>query len=89
MLEKHHVEILGTPIQAIIDTEDRKKFVERLTAIGLQTANGKTVDTLKDGLEFAQSLGYPVMLRTGFALGGTGSGIARTPAALKNFWSMR
>ena len=83
MLEKHHVEILGTPIQAIIDTEDRKKFVERLTAIGLQTANGKTVDTLKDGLEFAQSLGYPVMLRTGFALGGTGSGIARTPAALQ------
>lgn len=83
VLAKHHVEILGTPIQAIIDTEDRKKFVERLGAIGLQTANGKTVKTTKEGLAFAESIGYPVMLRTGFALGGTGSGIARTSGALR------
>ncbi|MBI5449015.1 carbamoyl-phosphate synthase (glutamine-hydrolyzing) large subunit [Candidatus Gottesmanbacteria bacterium] len=83
ILEKYHVEILGTPIQAIIDTEDRQKFSQRLTSIGLYTAKGTLITSVADGLAYARSVGFPVMLRTGFALGGTGSGIAKTSAALR------
>jgi len=83
ILEKYHVEILGTPIQAIIDTEDRELFSERLGSIGLKTAKGKIVHSLEEGIEYVKELGYPVMLRTGFALGGTGSGVAHTEETLR------
>jgi carbamoyl-phosphate synthase large subunit len=83
ILKKYQVEILGTPIAAVIDTEDRELFADRLGSIGLATARGKIVYNVTEGLQFARKLGYPVMLRTGFALGGTGSGIAQNKEDLK------
>ncbi len=73
---KYNVEVLGTPIQTVIDTEDRELFAKRLHSIGLKTATGKIAYSVEEGMKYAQKLGYPVMLRTGFALGGTGSGVA-------------
>ena len=83
VLKRHNVVILGTPIAAIIATEDREKFSARLHRIGLKTAKGKVVTSVGEGLTLAKQLGYPVMLRTGFALGGTGSGIAKNATILK------
>ena len=83
ILRRHAVDILGTPIQAIIDTEDRELFAKRLHRIGLKTAKGKVVTSVGEGLALAKQLGYPVMLRTGFALGGTGSGVAQNAKVLR------
>lgn len=83
ILEKLSVAILGTPIEAIIDTEDRARFTKRLAKIGLNTAHGEVVTRREDGIKVATRLGYPVMLRAGFALGGTGSGIARNQKTLE------
>jgi len=83
VLTKYSVKVLGTPVQAIVDTEDREKFAARLSKIGLKTAKGKTVHSVEKGMEYAVELGYPVMLRTGFALGGAGSGVAKTAEALQ------
>lgn len=77
VLAAHKVEVLGTPIQTVIDTEDRELFAKRLATKGLLTANGKIVYSTPEALAYADTLGYPVMLRTGFALGGAGSGVAR------------
>jgi len=82
ILEKYNVQVMGTPVQTIIDTEDRKLFSKRLTNIGLKTAKGRIVKTLGQALKFAASNGFPVMLRAGFALGGSGSGIIRTKEQL-------
>lgn len=83
ILRRDNVEILGTPMATIIDTEDRELFAKRLHRIGLKTAKGKVVTTVGEGVTMAKKLGYPVMLRTGFALGGTGSGIARSKRELE------
>ncbi len=83
VLEKYNVRILGTPIQAVIDTEDRELFSKRLAKIGLKTAKGKIITSAEEGMQFAEELGFPVMLRTGFALGGTGSGVARDRETLQ------
>lgn len=80
--EKYDVKILGTPMQAVLDTEDRKLFADKLHTLGLKTAHGKTVSTLVEAKKFANEIGYPVMLRTGFALGGTGSGILKNELEL-------
>jgi carbamoyl-phosphate synthase large subunit len=78
VLEKHGVAVLGTPIQAVKETEDRELFAQKLAELGLKTAKGQIAHSVEEGLAIAKSLGYPVMLRVGFALGGTGSGVART-----------
>lgn len=83
VLKKYNVEVLGTPIQAVIDTEDRQLFSARLASIGLLTAKGHVAHSKEEGLKVAADLGYPVMLRTGYALGGTGSGVARDSQALE------
>ncbi|NMC36224.1 carbamoyl-phosphate synthase (glutamine-hydrolyzing) large subunit [Candidatus Beckwithbacteria bacterium] len=83
ILEKYQVKVLGTPISAIDTTEDRQLFTKHLAAINLKTAQGKIVKSLKEGLDFAQKIGYPLMLRAGFALGGTGSGIANSKKELE------
>lgn len=87
VLVRYGVAILGTPMDAILATEDRVVFAERLGALGLPTAQGKTVLTTQEGLSYAQALGYPVMVRAGFALGGTGSGIAKDETALMSLLS--
>jgi carbamoyl-phosphate synthase large subunit len=77
VLEKYGVEILGTPISAIILTEDRQKFAEHLHRINIPTPQSHSAETLEDALQIAEEIGFPVMVRAGYALGGQGSGIAQ------------
>ena len=81
-LKKYNVRVLGTPTKAIRDTEDRELFVRRLEEIGVKTARSHAAKTTAEALKAARDIGYPVMVRAGFALGGLGSGIIRTPAEL-------
>src|SRR5262245_35360954 len=71
------VRVLGTPVSAIVDTEDRRRFVERLAEIGVKTARSTACESADQAREAVRGLGYPAMLRAGFALGGKGSGIVR------------
>lgn len=74
VLEKYHVHVLGTPVQAIMDTEDRELFVERLNEINVKTIKSEACETIDQARHAAQELGYPVILRAAYALGGLGSG---------------
>ena len=74
VFEKYGVKVLGTPVQAIIDTEDRELFVERLDEIGVKTIKSEAVSTIADARRAAGALGYPVIIRAAYALGGLGSG---------------
>lgn len=78
VFKKYNVEILGTPIEAIILTEDRKKFASHLKKINVATPKSKTAYNVKQARETALIIGFPVMIRSGFALGGLGSGIAKS-----------
>ncbi len=72
--EKHGVRVLGTPIQAIIDTEDRENFVKKLREIDIQTPKSQAVRSVEEAKKAAGKLGYPVILRAAYTLGGQGSG---------------
>ena len=74
VLEKYGVEVLGTPVQAIIDTEDRDLFVKRLDEIGVKTIKSEACSTIEEVQKAAHELGFPVILRAAYALGGLGSG---------------
>ena len=74
VLEKYGVKVLGTPVQAIIDTEDRELFVKKLDEIGVKTIKSHACATVDEARQAAASLGYPVILRAAYALGGLGSG---------------
>ena len=74
ILEKYGVKVLGTPVQAIIDTEDRELFVQRLDEINVKTIKSQACETIEQARQAAQELGYPVILRAAYALGGLGSG---------------
>ena len=74
ILEKYNVKVLGTPVQAIIDTEDRELFVEKLDEIGVNTIKSHACNTLEEAKGAAKELGYPVIIRAAYALGGLGSG---------------
>jgi len=76
VLEKYGVEVLGTPVSAIILTEDRQEFAQHLARIAVPTPQSRSAETLEDALSIAKEIGFPVMVRAGFALGGQGSGIA-------------
>jgi len=78
VFEKYGVRVLGTPVKAIRDTEDRKLFVDRLTEIGVKTARSKSCMSADEARAAALDIGLPVMLRIGYALGGKGSGIVET-----------
>src|SRR5436309_7641100 len=82
VLEKHGVQILGTPISAIILTEDRQEFAEHLHRIAIPTPQSRTAEILEDALRIGQEIGFPIMVRAGYALGGQGSGIAHNPQQL-------
>src|SRR5579883_1383348 len=84
VLKKYGVRILGTPISAIILTEDREAFASHLRQINIPTPQSRTAETLEEALGIAGEIGYPVMVRAGFALGGQGSGIARSEEALRH-----
>ena len=74
VLEKYGVKVLGTPVQAIIDTEDRDLFVKRLDEIGVKTIKSEACNTVEEVQRAAHELGFPVILRAAYALGGLGSG---------------
>ena len=74
VLEKYGVKVLGTPVQAIIDTEDRDLFVKKLDKIGVKTIKSEACSTVEEVQKAAASLGFPVILRAAYALGGLGSG---------------
>ena len=74
VLEKYNVQVLGTPVQAIIDTEDRELFVEKLNEIDVKTIKSEAVENAEDARRAAAALGYPVIVRAAYALGGLGSG---------------
>lgn len=83
VLEKYGVRILGTPISAIILTEDREAFASHLRQISIPTPQSHIAETLETALEIAQEIGYPLMVRAGFALGGQGSGVAHNEVDLR------
>ena len=74
VLEKYGVRVLGTPVQAIMDTEDRELFVEKLNEINVKTIKSEACETVEQARQAAKELGYPVILRAAYALGGLGSG---------------
>ncbi len=76
VLEKYGVRVLGTSVQAIIDCEDRQHFVDRLNEIGLKTPRSVAVHSPEEAVEAAHKIGYPVMARVAYALGGLGSGLS-------------
>ncbi|MCM1163959.1 MAG: carbamoyl-phosphate synthase (glutamine-hydrolyzing) large subunit [Muribaculaceae bacterium] len=74
VLDRYNVEVLGTPVQAIMDTEDRELFVKKLDEIDIKTIKSEAVNTVDDAIRAASDLGYPVIVRAAYALGGLGSG---------------
>ena len=76
ILEKYNVKVLGTPVQAIMDTEDRELFVQKLDEINVKTIKSEACETMEQTCKAAAELGYPVIIRAAYALGGLGSGFA-------------
>ncbi len=83
ILEKYNVSVLGTPVETINDTEDRFLFGEKVLEAGLKIAKSNTVHNVDEALATAEKIGYPVMVRIAFALGGLGSGIVENKDELK------
>ncbi|MBR6926877.1 MAG: carbamoyl-phosphate synthase (glutamine-hydrolyzing) large subunit, partial [Bacteroidaceae bacterium] len=82
VFEKYGVQVLGTPVRAIMDTEDRDLFVRRLDEIGVNTIKSEACETPESARAAAETLGYPVIVRAAYALGGLGSGFAATEEEL-------
>ena len=74
VLEKYNLQVLGTPVQAIMDTEDRELFVDKLNEINVKTISSEACENVEQARKAADRLGYPVILRAAYALGGLGSG---------------
>ena len=82
ILEKYNVKVLGTPVKAIEETEDRELFVKKLDEIGVKTIKSQAVNTIDEAIAVANELGYPVIVRAAYALGGLGSGFCDNDAQL-------
>lgn len=87
VLEKYNVEVLGTPVEAIMNTEDRDLFARKLDEISVKTILSHAVETTEDARRAAQELGYPVIIRAAYALGGLGSGFCDNEAELDELCS--
>lgn len=83
ILEKYNVRVLGTPVQAIIDTEDRELFVKKLDQIDVKTIKSHAVGSIEDAVKAASELGYPIIVRAAYALGGLGSGFCDNEQELR------
>ena len=83
VLAKHGVRVLGSPVRAIEETEDRDLFAKKLAEIGVCTARSEAASSLEGALAAAERIGYPVMLRAAYALGGSGSGLCENPDRLR------
>ncbi len=82
ILEKHNIRVLGTPVQAIMDTEDRDLFIKKLDEINVKTIQSFAVTNMDDAVKAAGELGYPVIIRAAYTLGGQGSGFCNNDAEL-------
>eukprot|EP01064_Diplonema_japonicum_P038455 TRINITY_DN933_c3_g1_i1.p1 TRINITY_DN933_c3_g1~~TRINITY_DN933_c3_g1_i1.p1 ORF type:complete len:1496 (+),score=517.54 TRINITY_DN933_c3_g1_i1:45-4532(+) len=83
VLDRYNVQVLGTQVDAIIATEDREVFAQKLAEIGEKVAPSKTAITVEEALEIGKEIGYPVLVRSAFALGGLGSGFANDAVEMK------
>lgn len=83
VLEKYGVRVLGTSVEAIMNTEDRDLFVKELNKVDLKVPVSQACETLDDAVEAARKIGYPIMIRSAYALGGLGSGVCKTEAEFK------
>ncbi|MDZ7371319.1 MAG: ATP-grasp domain-containing protein, partial [candidate division KSB1 bacterium] len=83
VLARYGVRVLGTPVEAIRNTEDRELFVAKLKQIGVKTPRSFAVTELEEAVRRAHEIGFPVMIRIGFALGGLGSGVCRNEAEVR------
>ncbi|MDR1738085.1 MAG: glutamine-hydrolyzing carbamoyl-phosphate synthase small subunit, partial [Candidatus Symbiothrix sp.] len=83
VFEKYGVRVLGTPVQSIIDTEDRELFVKKLDEIDVKSIKSVAVESIDEALNAAETLGYPVIVRAAYALGGMGSGFCDNADELK------
>ena len=87
VLSKYNVEVLGTPVEAIMNTEDRDLFARKLDEIQVKTIQSHAVECVEDARRAAASLGYPVIIRAAYALGGLGSGFCDNEAELDELCS--
>lgn len=76
VLERYNMKVLGTPVKSIIDTEDRQLFADRLAEINIPIAKSFACDTLEQAHDAATKIGFPVIVRSAYSLGGLGSGFA-------------
>ena len=83
ILEKYNVQVLGTPVETIMATEDRDLFVKKLNEIGVKTIQSAATSSINESLEAAEKLGYPIIVRSAYSLGGLGSGFCNNPEELK------
>ena len=83
ILEKYKVQVLGTPVETIMATEDRDLFVKKLNEIDVKTIQSFATNSMSDSLEAAEKLGYPIIVRAAYSLGGLGSGFCNNPEELK------
>ena len=83
IFEKYNVQVLGTPVQSIIDTEDRELFVKKLDEIDVKSIKSIAVESIEDAHKAATDLGYPIIVRAAYALGGMGSGFCNNPEELQ------
>lgn len=83
ILSKYNIRVLGTPVQAIMDTEDRELFIERLDEIDVKTIKSEACENIEQALKAANDLGYPIIVRAAYALGGLGSGFCDNDEELR------
>lgn len=83
ILQKYDIEVLGTQVDAIVNTEDREKFKQKLSEIDVKVPQSKAVSSVDEAVQFATQMGFPVIIRIAFALGGLGSGICRNKNEVK------
>ena len=83
ILDKYNLKVLGTPIQAIMDTEDRDLFVKKLAEIDVNTIKSEAVTNFEDAKKAAKELGYPLIIRAAYTLGGQGSGFCNNDKELE------
>lgn len=88
IFEKYNVQVLGTPIDVVINTEDRQLFSDRLNEIDEKIAKSFAVDTVEEAVKAAKEIGYPLMIRSAFALGGLGSGLCDNEEQLRQMAKM-
>ena len=88
ILEKYGIKVLGTPVQAIINTEDRELFADMMRSIGVKTPRSEAVNNMEEALKVVKEIGYPVIVRAAYTLGGLGSGFLILTACIKRLlWS--